>query len=125
MSNIVEQINDAIEARLTAVLGAEWKELDYKYDVEQNTFRGNKKRFGVVPAPAFRASGVTRSYTADHDFRVTLTTDYLTSNSNDDSKQASVFLLYDKLDDIIVDIFINNIHFCCWRCICGLIPLSL
>lgn len=112
--NIVEQINDAITARIGTVLGAPYQELNYIISVNKNNFKSNAKRYGVKPLEASTVSTITRVYTLDHVFEILLTHDYIPNPANDQDQRDKTFLLYDKMDEIFSDLFcskagLNNI----------------
>lgn len=103
MSNIVEQIVDAFETEVASILGGTYKELRYKYDIEQNNFNTNDKRYGVRPLFGETVSGVLCHYTMDQEFEVTITRRF-TNKYNDDSLQTAVLETADKFDDIFKSI---------------------
>ena len=113
MANIIEQINDAIEVRVLAVLGSPFLELDYVIVVDKNHFLNNKQRYGVRPLAGDSILTVTNTYTANQVFEIIITHDYV--NQNDDTDQrAKMFLLQDKVDSLLKDIIktkvgLNNI----------------
>jgi hypothetical protein len=106
--NIVEQINDGITTVITTTLGVTYSELSYLINVEKNNFKANTKRYGVRPLAANTTEGITRVYTVNHSFQVILTHDYFSNPSNDQDQRDKTFLLYDKLDEIMKNLFINK-----------------
>ena len=107
MSNIVEQINDAVKTQVSTTLGGTFSELPYTFDVSKNNIRDFVKGFGVRPVNAIRASTVTKVYTADQEFEIILT-DKFANRSNDANQKAVVFDLFDKMDDILVQLFLSK-----------------
>jgi hypothetical protein len=106
--NIIEQINDAIEVRVAAVLPAAYKELEYIQDVNKNGEFLNKQRYGVRPLAGEGINTITNSYTANQVFEVILTHDYV--NQQDDSDQrAKMFLLLDEVDTILKDVIKSKV----------------
>lgn len=106
--NIVEQINDGITTVVTSSLGVGYSELSYLIDVEKNNYKSNTKRYGVRPLSGSTTSGITRNYTLDHSFQIILTHDYFSNPSNDQDQRDKTFLLLDKLDEIMKNLFINK-----------------
>lgn len=102
MSNIVEQINDALESTAATALAVDYQLLDHKYLVEKNNFSQNKDRYGARPLSATNSPFSVSTYSARHIFRLTLTTDFRSFQAGDSNKQTAAFGLYDSLDDIIV-----------------------
>lgn len=106
MSTIVKQIAEAIESRILAKTS--YRELDYKLDITKNTFKGNKKRYGVIPKAGSTVEGVNKVYTMDHGFEMILTTSYVNASNNDADQIAKTFDLYDKADIIFKDVFLSK-----------------
>lgn len=106
--NIVEQINDGITTVVTSSLGVGYSELSYLIDVEKNNYKSNAKRYGVRPLGANTVDSITRVYTVDHTFQIVLTHDYFSNPSNDQDQRDKTFLLFDKLDEIMKNLFINK-----------------
>lgn len=106
--NIVEQINDAITATVSTSVGVGYSELSYLIDTNKNNFKANAKRYGVRPLDGNTVDGITRVYTLDHTFQIILTYDYTPHPTNDQDQRDKTFLLYDKLDEIMKNLFINK-----------------
>lgn len=105
MSNLVEQIANAMESEISGVIGAGYAELDYKYDVTKNDFFNNKQRYGVIPQGASTALSITKVYTLDHSFEVILTHDYINKDKTDSDQRRVTYELFDKLDDIFRQLY--------------------
>jgi hypothetical protein len=101
--NFVEQINDAIKARMAIVLGSPYKELDYVLDVSSNNFRNSATRYGVRPLESSPSEGVLRSVTLDHTFQIILV-DPFVNRDNDLAQREITFTQYAKMDDIYKDL---------------------
>lgn len=108
MANIVEQINDALTSRVALTLSTGYLELNYLLNVGLNNFGANAKRYGVRPLSGSSTSGITRVYTMDHEFEVILTHDWMPHPSSDQDKRDKAFLMLDKMDAIIKDIFLSK-----------------
>ena len=106
MTDVVKQIAEAIEGRILAKTS--YKELDYKIDITKNTFRGNKRRYGVIPKAGTTVDGVNKVYTMDQGFEMILTTSYINASHNDADQIAKTFDLYDKADVIFKDVFLSK-----------------
>jgi len=102
--NIVEQIKDAMELRIVAVLPSTFSELKYKLKVEDNHFEENSKKFGVRPLEANSVPGVTQSITLDQEFEIILTDNYINLDISDEEQRIKTFNLYDRLDTIYTDL---------------------
>jgi len=98
--NKVQQIIEAIESEVSTTLGASYSKLNYIYDIEKNSFKGNPNKFGVLPLESSTVSGVVRASTIDQTFQIVLTDEYRNTAMNDLSLQEAVKNLYDKLNDI-------------------------
>lgn len=108
MANIVEQINDGITNVISTTLGVTYSELNYLINVDKNNFKANSKRYGVRPLAGSTVEGITRVYTLDQEFQIVLTHDYFSNPSNDQDLRDKTFLLFDKLDEIMKNLFINK-----------------
>lgn len=104
MSNIVEQICDAFESSISTQLGVTYKELKYKFDVAENNFKINKKRYGVIPSSGETFSGITCNYTMSQDFEVILTDDFV-NRLGDSGQRSAMFGLYDQMDKIFKELY--------------------
>ena len=103
MATIVQQINDAVETRLDSLLGSEYSPLDYYIDIESNHFKGARKRYSVRPVSGVSTDSITKVYTMNHDWEITVTHDYINKRSDADQREKT-FILYDKMDDIVRDL---------------------
>ncbi len=108
MANIVEQINDALTSRVSTTLGVTYSELNFLTEVDKNNFKSNAKRYGVRPLSGESVAGITRVYTLDQEFEILLTHDWVPNPSNDQDKRDKAFLLLDKMDAIMKDIFLSK-----------------
>jgi len=100
MSNLVTQIIDGMETQIASTLGASYGKLDYVFSVEDNNFRGNALRYGVIPQGASDTEGVVRAVTLDHEFQVILTDNYINQPNTDSSQMIKLKTMYDKMDDL-------------------------
>lgn len=103
MSTLVEDINDAISARVAAVL-TDFTELNYFYEVEKNNFRENEKRYGVVPDVSDSTSGITKNYTQVQNFLIKLVQGYVNNRDDDSRQRDEVFVLYENMHTVFTDI---------------------
>lgn len=103
MSTITKSVYDAVKSSVAAILGSEWTELRYVFDVAQNTERDIAKGFGIVPLSAPPANSIVRAMTFDHTFQIVLTQTNV--REQDDAQVFDALLnaggLYDKADDIL------------------------
>jgi|SRR5210317_765541 len=106
MSNLVEQILDAIELEVENETG--FAKLKYNYNIAMNDAIKNSKRFGVRPKEASVTSGITNVYTVDHTFTVDLVLGYESNAQNDATLQTRVKTLYNKMDEVIKAMHLNK-----------------
>lgn len=109
MTNLVEQINDGIESRISTVLGATFTKLDYVFDVERNQSKKNNKRYASRPLSATTVATINRAFTLDHDFEIILTQDYKEKNKTDLEQQQATMDLFSRMDDIYKDLYNTKI----------------
>lgn len=110
MSNIVEGINDDLKTVVTNSVGAGWSELDHVYDLEKNSFRTNFQRYGVIPDSAVQSLSISKYYTMEQNFIVILTDRYMDRSRNDTDKKATVFTLFNKMDEIFKEAYLTRIN---------------
>lgn len=85
----------------TALTLTDYLKLEYKYDIEQNTFKGNKKRYGVIPLSASVGIPIIGTLTYDHSFELILTDDFV-DKRNDNDKDRVIKELSDRIEDMTV-----------------------
>lgn len=108
MSSLVTTIISGIEARLAAVLTA-YDPLRYYFDLAKNDYAGNNSRYAVIPKEVEAQAGVIRSVTVNQDFQIVLTNGYRNNPKSDTDLQAVVKDLYDKMDDVLHDLFLTKL----------------
>jgi hypothetical protein len=108
MSTLVTDIITGIETRLAAVLTG-YSPLRYYYDIEKNDYKGNVDRYGIIPKEIESQSGVIRSVTVNQTFQIILTTGYKNGPMSDSDLQSKVKTLYDKMDDVLHDLFLTKL----------------
>ena len=104
MSNYVEQIVEAMEAQCAITLTG-FSQINYIYDIEKNSFKGNPTKYGVLPLGISSIVTAMRASTGDQVIQVVLTDGYVNTVSNDISLQESVKTLFDKMNDLEKDVF--------------------
>lgn len=108
LSSIITSLNDAV----SNILGNNWQELQYIYQLEDNTFRSGDSRFGVGVNDGSSVAGTNKAVTLDFSFFVVLTKTFV-NRSNDISERASISDIYDQFDSINKNIFqkkLNNVN---------------
>lgn len=100
----VSSILTSLENQVAATLGAEWSELNYIYDLEDNEFRNSEKRYGIGAASGSNVSGTNKAITLDFDFFVVLTETYV-NRSDDTNERSSLNTIYDAFEDINQNVF--------------------
>lgn len=108
MSNI-SSILTSLASQTATLLGSDWKELDYVYDLEMNEFRSSDKRYGVGALSGSSVSGTTKSVTVDFSFFVVLTRTYV-NRSDDGNERAVLSDIYDKIDTLNEAIFQRKLN---------------
>lgn len=106
-------ISASIKAKTLAFLGSPWSELGYSRDVEKNSNKSMTKRYGVNPKGANEAPELTRNITAEHEFEVVLTDNYINTTMSDSNEQTVVQDLQDKsfsLYRYFIETRLNNLN---------------
>lgn len=106
MSNLVEQITNAIEADAQTVLTAAYKKLSFKWDVRKNSNTQNAKRFGCIPQGISEQSPSLIGYLdVQQVFQFILNESYVTKDGNDQLITDKTNLLFDKMDDVLQSLY--------------------
>ena len=105
----LSSILTSLENQVSTTLGAEWKELNYIYDLEQNSFRAGKKAYGVGADSGNSVSGTTKAVTIDFNLFVVLTRTYI-NRSNDVKEREVLSDIYDQFDAINVNVFQKKLN---------------
>ena len=102
MSTVVKSVYDALKSNVTTTLGADWTELRFLFDVEQNDQRTLEQGFGVTPLAAVDNPSILKTYTLDQDFQIILTRTQ--GREIDDTDKINALLdagfLYDQASEI-------------------------
>lgn len=102
MSN-QRDIIEAIEAKVATLLGSDWSELDYTYDLEKNKkFKDKETKWGVGVSEGTPLSGTNKSVTLEEEYFVVLAKNF-TNRSNDESEKEAIKTIYDSLDVLYLD----------------------
>ena len=100
----ISSILTSLENQVSATLGAEWSELKYVYNLEDNNFRDGSNSYGVGALSGSNVSGTNKALTVDMGFFITLTKNFV--NRSNDSKEREVLSdIYDKFEDININVF--------------------
>ena len=103
MSNI-SSIITSLESQVATTLGADWSELDYVYDLEQNELRNSEKRYGIGTESGTSVGGTNKAITVDMSFFVVLTRTYV-NRSSDESERVMLSDIYDQFETININVF--------------------
>ncbi len=90
---MISTIVSAIKSRVQSVLTSNYQELAYANDVAKNTWKGNDKRFAVLPKHASEANSVTGYLTIDQEFQVIITDGFINLSGNDSIQQSKVIAI--------------------------------
>lgn len=108
MSTIVSQIHAAIGTQVATTLGATYQKMRHMYVPETNDLRNAYKSYCVLHGAASNAEGITRVYTLDQEFRVQILNTYI-DRLDDANIQSEINTLYDKIDSILVAMFLSKL----------------
>lgn len=100
----ISSILTDLESQVSTTLGAGWSELNYVYDLEQNTARNNEKRYGVGSLSGSSVPGTNKAVTVDFQFFVVLTR-YIINDNSDEKERTALSEIYDKFEDINKNVF--------------------
>lgn len=105
----VSSVITSLTSQIGTLLGSDWKELKYIYEVEKNDFRSQKRAYGVGFAGNTTVPGTTKSVTKDNEIFVVLTAQH-TNRSNDSSERAAISTLLDKKEILDKNIFEKKLN---------------
>lgn len=105
----VASILTDLTTEIGTLLGANWSELDYIYDLEKNNWKNSDKRYGVGVRGGSSVSGTNKAITVDQEFFVVLTETF--RNKHDDGNERTVLSdIYNQFDTIKNNIFQSKIN---------------
>lgn len=99
----------SLTTKINSILGSNWKELDYVYDLEKNKFRDKDKRFGVGTRDGNRVDGTTKALTIDFNFFVTLANCFV-NRSGDGKQRTALAEIYEQFEEINKQIFLKKLN---------------
>lgn len=107
-TDIVTQITNAMLSEISTVLGVEYKQLPYIYDVVKNNFRTSKSRYGVRPLSTTEIDGVVKATTHIQSFEVVLTEGYTQTAVGDSKLQEKALVAFENMHDIYKQLAVNK-----------------
>ena len=100
---IVEEVVDAIKTILDGLLTG-YSRLDYEFNVENNSDRGNDTGFGFIPGSATFAEGRAMGFTTmDHNFILKLV-DCYQPKDDDSALRTALFTQYGLIQDSLKEL---------------------
>lgn len=99
----VSTLTSDIKTRVQTVATA-YSELGYANDITKNTFKGNYKRFAVLPKGSSQSNSVTRYITLEQEFEIILTDGFINKALSDSEQQSRVIALQDLLVSVYKDL---------------------
>lgn len=109
MSTNATTIIAAIKVQAASVLGTSYVELAYSNNLDKNSFNGNFKRYGVLPADATEISSITNYVTIDQNFELILIDSFINTAMSDSAESAKG----SALQDLAYDVYRNLISTKC------------
>lgn len=107
MSTIVSDIRTALETQVATILGATWKPMVSKFNIEKSNKANDKLRYGVVVGNADFAVGVLGMNTFDRTYQVILQDRY--EIKSDSTRQATIDNLHDQASEIMKTVTANRL----------------
>lgn len=107
----VSSILTSLNSEISTILGSSYKELDYIYDLEQNSnfIKTGSKRYGVGADSGSTVSGTTKAVTFDFNFFVVIAHS-IKNRANDSKERESISDIYDQFDEINRSIFQKKLN---------------
>lgn len=105
----ISSILSSLETQVASVLGSDWSELDYVYDIEKNTSANNHNRYGIGVLNGSSVSGTNKAITVDFGFFVVLTK-YVVNQSSDENERTALEAIYDEFENINKNVFQKKLN---------------
>lgn len=105
----ISSILTSLEAQVSSTLGSSWSELDYIYDLEQNHFKNNDRKYGVGADAGASVSGTNKAVTVDFGFFVVLTRNFI-NRSSDENERTILSDIYDQFNELNKNIFQKKLN---------------
>lgn len=102
MSTVSLDINNALKACILSVMGPEYKEMAYNFEITPNTFKNCKTQYAVQAGEVEEVSGVNKYLTFSQTFRVVLAADGCDNGLTDEGSVAASFTLRQKMFELYV-----------------------
>lgn len=100
--DIVKEIVTASKSAIAALL-PDYSQLDYEYNIQNNSERSNPQGYGFIPLAADFMEGKSLGFTTmAHRFQIILTTDYV-NQSTDSEQGVALQELYGKMHTLAQD----------------------
>ena len=105
----ISSILTSLESEVSTLLGADWSELEYIYDLNQNNSKTFNNRYGIGALNGSSVDGTTKSITIDFNFFVVLTKCFV-NRSSDEKQRTLLSEIYDKFELINRNIFQKKLN---------------
>ncbi len=90
-------ITSSIKTIVQTVLGADYKELNYSIEIPKNSFKGNEKRYSVLPKSFNENSGVIGFINIEQEYELILTDMFINKSMSDKDQRTKTENLQDKI----------------------------
>lgn len=104
ISDLVTNIKNIV----SSVLGQNYAELPFGYDITQNSKIVGRKGYAVLPLGTNEVESINRAFTIDQTYEIILNDVFLPSSTNDSSKRIAIITLYDLMCDIYKELVIQK-----------------
>lgn len=105
----VSSILTSLSSQVATTLGASWSELEYIYNLEDNTQSNNDYRYGVGASSGTSVSGTNKAITVDFRFFVVLTRNFI-NRSSDENQRTMLSAIYDQFETLDQNIFQKKLN---------------
>lgn len=102
MSTVSLDLSNSLKTCIQTVMGPEYKEMAYNFEVTPNTFKNAKNQYAVQAGEIEEISGVTKYLTFSQTFRVVLASEGRDSGLTDAGSVAASFDLRQKMFELYV-----------------------
>lgn len=105
----VSSILTSLKNQVSSTLGADWSELQYVYNLEDNSLRSGDNKYGIGSISGDSVSGTNKAITLDFGFFVILCRSFV-NRAGDENERVSLSTIYDEFDLINENVFQKKLN---------------
>jgi hypothetical protein len=104
MTSVIESVDTGLQNVIQTTLGSSYSRLTHEFHIEENTFTGSAKRWGLVPISAPNTDGNNRAVSLNYEFEIILTDEYVTTTFGEDAVRAKMVEMFGQFESLWKDL---------------------